>query len=58
MPAEREDLVIMRILVRHGFSRDLADLLLSDLQHCVNFFSKHPIVNGSDADESSNFNHG
>ncbi len=30
MPAEREDLVIMRILVRHGFSRDLADLLITD----------------------------
>lgn len=58
MPAEREDLVIMRILVRHGFSRDMADLLIADLQHCVDFFAKHPIVNGSDADESSNFNHG
>ncbi len=58
MPANREDLVIMRILVRHGFSRDLADLLVNDIQHCVDFFEKRPVVNGSNADESSNFNHG
>nr|WP_086937554.1 glutamate decarboxylase [Thaumasiovibrio occultus] len=57
MPADREDLVIMRILVRHGFSRDLADLLVADLKHCVEFFEKHPVINGSDADESANFNH-
>ncbi len=32
MPANRQDLVIMRILVRHGVSRDLADLLIEDLK--------------------------
>lgn len=58
MPADRQNLVIMRILVRHGFSRDMADLLISDLRHCVDFLDKHPVLNGSDADESSNFNHG
>ena len=37
MPPKREDLVIMRILVRHGFSRDQADLLVDDLQRCIDF---------------------
>jgi glutamate decarboxylase len=31
MPPNREDLVIQRILVRHGVSRDLGDLLLGDI---------------------------
>src|SRR5690625_5911539 len=30
MPANRQDLVVQRILVRHGFSRDLASLLIED----------------------------
>ncbi len=58
MPAEREDLVIMRILVRHGVSRDLADLLLADLQRCIDYFAKNPIQHSSDAEESSGFSHG
>jgi glutamate decarboxylase len=58
MPAEREDLVIMRILVRHGVSRDLADLLLTDLQRCIDYFAKNPIQHSSDSAESSGFSHG
>ncbi|MCL9783978.1 glutamate decarboxylase [Vibrio sp. S4M6] len=58
MPAHREDLVIMRILVRHGFSRDQADILVADLQRCVDFFATHPVVHGSDSEESAGFNHG
>jgi glutamate decarboxylase len=30
-PAERTDLAVLRIVCRHGFSRDLADLFLRDL---------------------------
>jgi glutamate decarboxylase len=30
-PADREDLQVLRVVVRNGFSRDLADLLLDDL---------------------------
>jgi glutamate decarboxylase len=57
MPPKREDLVIMRILVRHGFSRDQADLLVDDLKRCIDFFAKNPIVHNSDAAESAGFNH-
>ncbi|NCD32717.1 MAG: glutamate decarboxylase [Spartobacteria bacterium] len=35
MPAHREDLVVQRILVRHGFSRDMADLLLADFRVAI-----------------------
>ena len=54
MPANREDLVIMRMLIRHGVSRDLADLLLEDLKRCIGYFQKNPIVNqGSETDSGS-----
>ena len=43
MPANREDLVIQRILVRHGVSRDLGDLLLGDMVRSVNYFEKNPV---------------
>ncbi|MGI8415127.1 MAG: glutamate decarboxylase [Nakamurella sp.] len=34
-PKNREDLAVLRIVCRNGFSRDLAELLLADVQHCV-----------------------
>ncbi len=43
MPANREDLVIQRILVRHGVSRDLGDLLMGDLRRCIDYFAKNPV---------------
>jgi len=43
MPANREDLVIQRILVRHGVSRDLGDLLLNDMKRAIDYFEKNPV---------------
>ncbi len=57
MPANRQDLVIMRILVRHGFSRDLADLLLDDLQRCIDYFKTHPVQTPSSAEHSTGYVH-
>ncbi len=34
-PANREDVAALRIVVKHGFTRDLADLLLADLQTTI-----------------------
>lgn len=56
MPPERADLVVMRALIRHGFSRDLGDLLLNDLKHCLTYFEKNPVANPLDA-ETSGFSH-
>jgi glutamate decarboxylase len=44
MPPNREDLVVQRILVRHGFSRDLAGLLLEDFRHTLEYFGQHPVA--------------
>ena len=42
MPAEREDLVIQRILVRHGFTRAMADELLRELRAVMAELAKNP----------------
>ena len=57
MPANRQDLVIMRILVRHGFSRDLADLLVTDLKSCMAYFEKNPVTNRGTEETSGGFKH-
>lgn len=57
LPPHREDLAIQRILVRHGFSRDLADLLLSDYVDAVAHFDKHPVTTPLTATEASGFSH-
>ncbi|MGZ4444865.1 MAG: glutamate decarboxylase [Nocardioidaceae bacterium] len=35
MPPDREDLVVLRVVVRNGFSRDIAELFMRDLQAAV-----------------------
>ncbi|TCK28586.1 glutamate decarboxylase [Ancylobacter aquaticus] len=57
MPANRQDMVIQRILVRHGVSRDLASLLLDDLRRALDFFAKHPVTHPLTDDEAAGFNH-
>lgn len=57
LPPKREDLAIQRILVKHGFSRDLASLLLDDYRNAVAHFEKHPVTTPISAEESSGFKH-
>lgn len=57
MPAHREDLVIQRVLVRHGVSHDLASLLVDDIKRALDYFSRHPVINPLSAEEASGFNH-
>lgn len=58
MPANREDLVVQRILVRHGVSRDLASLLIDDIKRSLDYFDKHPVSQPLSAEEAGGFNHG
>ena len=41
-PENRQDLAALRIVVRNGVSRDLADLLVADLQRHVDYLEKLP----------------
>jgi len=42
MPANRGDLVVQRVLARLGVSRDLAGLLVDDMQRAIDYFDKNP----------------
>lgn len=57
MPANREDLVVQRILVRHGVSLDLAPLLIEDFKRTLDYFEKHPVNKPLTEDEGGGFNH-
>jgi glutamate decarboxylase len=57
MPANREDLVVQRVLIRHGFSRDMADLLIADFERALKWFEKHPVSNLKATEATTVFNH-
>jgi len=57
LPANREDLAIQRILVKHGFSRDLASLLLNDYRDAVAHFDNHPVGIPLSEEEGGSFKH-
>jgi len=42
MPPNREDLVIQRILIRHGFTQDMADTLLFEMGNALDHFAARP----------------
>jgi len=41
MAPDAQDIAVLRIVVREGLSRDMADLLLNDLQNAVAHFEQH-----------------
>ena len=41
MPANKQDLVVQRILVRNGVSRDLGSLLLQDMRNAMEYLNLH-----------------
>ncbi|HLN16827.1 MAG TPA: glutamate decarboxylase [Acidimicrobiales bacterium] len=51
------DVAVQRILVRQGVSRDLASLLLDDLQAAVAHYAKHPVSVPMTPEEASGFSH-
>lgn len=57
LPANRQELSIQRILVRHGVSRDLGDLLLKDMRDALAHLEKHPAASPLGGDEASGFHH-
>ena len=42
MPPNREDLVVQRAVVRNGFTRDLADMLVRDMRRHLDWFASQP----------------
>lgn len=57
MPPHREDLVVMRALVRHGFSRDMGELLLEDIKRALDYFRRNPVRQPLTAREAGGYTH-
>jgi len=57
LPANLQDLVIQRILVRHGVSRDLGDLLLNDIRRCLDYFEKNPVTTPLTEEDAGGYKH-
>ncbi len=51
------DLAVQRIVVRHGFDRDMAALFLNDLRRSVAYFDAHPVTASLQPEEAQSFNH-
>jgi glutamate decarboxylase len=57
LPPRLENTTVMRIVVRHGVSMDMADLLLEDIRRSLDFFGKHPVGVPLSPQEGSGFHH-
>jgi len=57
MPPNRKDLVVQRVLVRHGFSKDLASLFIEDVKRSLEFFAAHPVSKPMTEEEAGGFHH-
>jgi glutamate decarboxylase len=57
LPAHCQDITVQRILVRHGVSRDLADLLLENIRQSLEGFASHPSQGALNGPELSGFHH-
>jgi glutamate decarboxylase len=56
-PKDREDLSALRIVVRNGFSHDLADLLLHDLRAAVDQLTEQSGPEGRPQSGPASFHH-
>ena len=57
LPANCQGLVVQRILVRHGVTRDLASLLAGDIKGAIGHFSQRPVSTPLTGAEASGFHH-
>lgn len=55
LPENRRDLVVQRVLVRHGMGRDLMELLVEDMQRTIEFLDRNPMTN---SEAGPTFHHG
>jgi len=55
MPANRQDLIVQRIVVRNGFTNDLADMLLRDIRRHLDWFATQPGL--KPASDGAGFHH-
>jgi glutamate decarboxylase len=57
MPENRGDLIVQRVLMRLGVSRDLAGLLFEDLQHAIKHLQKNPPLKPLTSQTAGGYHH-
>jgi len=57
MPPAIEDMAVLRVCVRNGFSRDLAGMLLTDLRHATERLQRHGPLAPPDEARRASFHH-
>lgn len=57
LPADREDESIMRAVLRHGFSVDMIDLLLADVERSIAALQKNPRSKPLTREDTGGFTH-
>lgn len=57
LPADQEETAVQRIIVRHGFSVDMADLLLEDMRRAIEKLDRLSPNLHLTPEEASGFNH-
>lgn len=57
LPADCQETVIMRVMVRQGFSRDMANLLVEDMKRAIAFLCRHSAAEHLTEKEAMSFKH-
>jgi glutamate decarboxylase len=57
LPAHQEDVVVQRILVRTGVSRDLAGILVGDIKAAIDYLTRGPMMDSVFSREGVAFSH-
>lgn len=57
LPAEQEAVAVQRIIVRHGLSLDMADLVLEDIRRAIARLSEHPRRRELGPEDAPSFHH-
>jgi len=57
LPAHCNHVVVQRVLGRLGFSRDLAGLLMEDMQRAIKYFEKNPSPKSVSRTSAGGYNH-
>ena len=55
LPSDRQNIIVQRVLIRHGVSRDLISLLLADLKRGIEYLQLNPVAQSS---AGPTFSHG
>ncbi|WP_380156261.1 glutamate decarboxylase [Kineococcus sp. R86509] len=57
LPADQQETILQRVIVRHGLSLDMADLVLADLEKAVRKLDLRPPSRPLASHEGTSFNH-